>query len=260
MPVIDIPALLNQLQGPDSATSLVFDFTVDKESRASIKAQTDWLGASSQGYIPAVHEGRCREYFLDKAFQFYQIFPQLAPAMDAGTDMDREPDIHETLQWMQKFLFLFWGNELAAANVSAVCCLEAITEFLLDTATLKNRRKKQREQCKSSLSGDEKSECILRPALEASVVALEQDVADWRCWFGHSSFGGGVDWSTLGDKVSSKERDEHEAAGAVLRRHVVYIFQKSNVEDVDQDQLSSLYKRCIRLNTNLINGTMVLRG
>ncbi|KAJ7578423.1 hypothetical protein C8J56DRAFT_897985 [Mycena floridula] len=120
---------------PGSATSLVFDSIADEQTRASIQAQTDWLSASFQGYIPAVREGQSKEYFLDKAFQFYQVFPGLAPAMDTGTDLDREPDIHETLQWMQQFLFLFWGNDLAAANVSAVRCLEAITEFPLDTVS-----------------------------------------------------------------------------------------------------------------------------
>ncbi|KAJ7578422.1 hypothetical protein C8J56DRAFT_1059878 [Mycena floridula] len=121
---------------------------------------------------------------------------------------------------------------------------------------LKNQRKEKREQ----RACEESSECILHPSLEASVAVLEQDVADWRGWFGRGEFGGGVDWSTLGDKVTIEERDEHEAAGAVLRRRLIHVFQNSNFEDVERAEICSLFKRCVRLNTNLVNGTMVLRG
>ncbi|KAJ7573910.1 hypothetical protein C8J56DRAFT_902778 [Mycena floridula] len=117
MPVINIPALLRQLM----------------QEQPDDNVQADWLGAASAGYIPAFWENCLYQYLLDKAFQYYLAFPLLTPAMDVGTDLDWEPDIHETVQWMQKFLFIFWGNQLAAQNISAYQCLQAITEFPLDT-------------------------------------------------------------------------------------------------------------------------------
>ncbi|KAJ7585541.1 hypothetical protein C8J56DRAFT_1052847 [Mycena floridula] len=121
----------NQEQ-PDS---FVLDLNPDDPTNLEpIDERTEWLRTVSAGYVNAVVGERLYEYLLVKLFEYYSVFPLLAPAMDNGTDVERERQISEMLLWIQHRLFNIWADEIGdGAQISTAQGLAAIQPFPVDT-------------------------------------------------------------------------------------------------------------------------------
>ncbi|KAJ7585543.1 hypothetical protein C8J56DRAFT_1052849 [Mycena floridula] len=115
--------------------------------------------------------------------------------------------------------------------------------------TLKARRRNQREE-----TVEQEEEAFSRPTLQELVAQLEQDFTQWK------QFGGSLDWTGLRDRVSAEEIAERDSAGVHLRSRLRRVFVDGDLDDVDRNELNSIYRRCLFLSTGLVHGGLILRG